>query len=64
MSSKEIGELTVKELVIKSCERYLFEPNDEITVEKIKNECVKQLTQVLDDLEFHIDDSSLAINYK
>jgi len=59
----DISKMTIQDLVIKSCEKYLFEPNDEITRNKIKDDVLSEITKVLDNVEFQLDDEKINIKY-
>jgi hypothetical protein len=63
MTTIEVTNMRVRDLVIKTCEKYLFEPNDEITRNKIKEDVLSEITKVLDNVEFQLDDEKINIKY-
>jgi hypothetical protein len=63
MTTIEVTNMRVKDLVIKTCEKHLFEPNDEITRDKIKNDVLSEVRRVLDNIEFEINDETINIKH-
>lgn len=53
------GDKTIKEVVMGSVEKYLFEPNTKETQEKIKNDVVENVKEYLNLVEISITENKL-----